>query len=110
MAAGTAIGAAASNANASNAYQSGYAAGTAQGYSTGSAQGYAAGSQQGYAPGSGNAQLAMGAIYATLPASCSTPQTVNDATFYLCGPNGNSWVQPAYGANGVYHRVVPSPY
>ena len=28
------------------------------------------------------------------------------ATYYL---NGNTWFQPAYGANGVYYTVVPAP-
>ncbi len=27
-------------------------------------------------------------------------------TYYLAG---NTWFQPAYGANGVYYRVVPAP-
>jgi len=47
----------------------------------------------------------MGAVYATLPGGCSMPQ-VNGATYYLCG---NTWFSPAYGANGVYYRVVPTP-
>jgi hypothetical protein len=28
------------------------------------------------------------------------------STDYLAG---NTWFQPAYGANGVYYRVVPAP-
>jgi hypothetical protein len=48
---------------------------------------------------------AMGAIYPTVPAGCATPN-VGGTTYYLCG---NTWFQPAYGANGVYYRVVPSP-
>jgi hypothetical protein len=71
--------------------------------------GYAAGSEQGYAAGSANAQYAMGAIYATLPSSYA-PSTAHGSTYYLCGANGNTWIQPCYGANGVYYRVVPSPY
>jgi hypothetical protein len=27
-------------------------------------------------------------------------------TYYVYG---NTWFQPAYGANGVYYRVVPTP-
>ena len=30
----------------------------------------------------------------------------NGTTYYL---SGNTWFQPAYGANGVYYRVVPTP-
>jgi len=29
------------------------------------------------------------------------------ATFYL---NGNTWFRPAYGANGVFYTVVPTPW
>jgi hypothetical protein len=47
----------------------------------------------------------MGAVYATLPAGCISPK-VSGGTYYLCG---NTWFQPAYGANGVYYRVVPAP-
>jgi len=47
----------------------------------------------------------MGAIYATLPAGCITPN-VGGQSYYLCG---NTWFQPSYGANGVYYRVVPPP-
>jgi hypothetical protein len=31
---------------------------------------------------------------------------MNGATYYVCG---NTWFSPAYGANGVYYRVVPTP-
>jgi hypothetical protein len=47
----------------------------------------------------------MGAIYATVPAGCATPN-VDGMTYYLCG---NTWFQPSHGANGVYYRVVPAP-
>ena len=30
----------------------------------------------------------------------------NGSTYYL---NGNTWFQPAFGANGVYYRVVAAP-
>jgi hypothetical protein len=42
---------------------------------------------------------------AKLPAGCITP-TVQGTTYYLCG---NTWFSAAYGANGVYYRVVPGP-
>jgi hypothetical protein len=47
----------------------------------------------------------MGQIVAALPAGCITP-TVQGTTYYLCG---NNWFSAAYGANGVYYRVVPGP-
>jgi hypothetical protein len=47
----------------------------------------------------------MGETVAVAPTNCVTP-TVGGMTYYLCG---NTWLQPAYGANGVYYRVVPSP-
>jgi len=47
----------------------------------------------------------IGAIYATPPAGCS-PTTLASTTYYLCG---NNWLQPSYGANGVFYRVVPTP-
>ena len=48
----------------------------------------------------------MGAVYATLPAGCS-PGTVNNTNYYVCG---GAWLQPGFGANGVYYRVVPVPH
>jgi len=47
----------------------------------------------------------MGAAYAALPAGCGQA-TVQTATYYVC--NG-TWFSPAFGANGVYYRVVPIP-
>jgi hypothetical protein len=47
----------------------------------------------------------MGAVYAVLPAGCSTPE-VQGKAYYLCG---NTWFSAAYGANGVYYKVVPTP-
>jgi hypothetical protein len=47
----------------------------------------------------------MGQMVAALPAGCITP-TVQGTTYYLCG---NTWFSAAYGANGVYYRVVPGP-
>ena len=51
------------------------------------------------------AAYAMGAIYATLPAG-AVVTNVYGQNYYL---SGNTWFQPAYGANGVYYRVVPPP-
>jgi hypothetical protein len=70
------------------------AAATSSAYSAGVAAGAAA-----------QPTYVMGAIYATLPAGCITPN-VQGTTYYLCG---NTWFQPTYGANGVYYTVVPAP-
>jgi hypothetical protein len=59
----------------------------------------------GVAAGAASASYSMGEIVATAPTGCATP-TVGGMTYYLCG---NTWLQPAYGANGVYYRVVPAP-
>ncbi len=48
---------------------------------------------------------AMGAITATLPHG-SMSIDKGGTTYYL---NGNTWYKPAYGANGVYYRIVPAP-
>ncbi len=79
---GAAVATEKSNAAASNAYSAGYAAGAT------------------------NTAYAMGAIYPAVPTGCVTPN-VGGASYYLCG---NTWFQAAYGANGVYYRVVPAPY
>ncbi|SBT03495.1 conserved membrane hypothetical protein [Candidatus Accumulibacter aalborgensis] len=61
----------------------------------------------GYAAGSVNtaAAYAVGVNYAALPAG-ATPIAKYGTTYYLVG---NTWFLPAYGANGVYYRVVPTP-
>ncbi len=52
------------------------------------------------------ATYVMGTNYATLPGGC-TQNSVGGSTYYLCG---TTWFQPSYGANGVYYRVVGSPW
>ena len=47
----------------------------------------------------------MGAIYPALPAGC-TQSGQGGGSYYDC--NG-TWFQAAFGANGVYYRVVPAP-
>jgi hypothetical protein len=47
----------------------------------------------------------MGMNYATLPPG-SISINKNGQTYYL---NGNTWFKPAYGANGVFYTVVPTP-
>jgi hypothetical protein len=87
--AGAAVGAAAGAAAAS----SGAAAATTGAYAAGVAAGQAA------------AMYSTGQIVATLPGGCTSAE-VQGSTYYVCG---NSWFRPAYGANGVYYTVVPTP-
>jgi hypothetical protein len=88
---GAAVGAAAASANtaaaSSNAYNAGYNSGatTTQAATT--------------------ATYSIGQLVGALPAGCITP-SVQGTTYYLCG---NTWFSAAYGANGVYYRVVPGP-
>jgi len=92
VAVGVVAGAAVASANTAAATSNAYNAGVVAG-----ATAYAV-------PVVSNA-FPIGAIYATLPAGCITPQ-VAGGTYYLCG---NTWFRPSYGANGIYYRVVPSP-
>jgi hypothetical protein len=75
----------------------GLAAGAA-GANTATADAYAAGVAAGSA-------YTIGAIYPTLPSGCAY-SPVGNASYYLCS---GTWFSPAYGANGVYYRVVPAP-
>jgi hypothetical protein len=47
----------------------------------------------------------VGQIVATLPVGCTGAQ-VQGGHYYVCG---NTWFRPAFGANGVYYTVVPTP-
>jgi hypothetical protein len=99
MAAGAAIASSNTAAATSSAYSAGVAAGsanTASAYNAGVATGYAAGASTSYM---------MGGNYATLPPGAMSINK-GGTTYYL---SGNTWFQPAYGANGVYYRVVPAP-
>jgi len=82
----------AANANAATASTNAYTAGYNAGATTSSAA-------------AATPTYAVGQIAAKLPAGCITP-TVQGTTYYLCG---NTWFSAAYGANGVYYRVVPGP-
>ncbi len=75
---------AAANANTTNAYNAGYNAAAAN----------------------ASATFVMGNVYAQLPSGCISPPVAGGATYFLCG---NTWFQPASGANGVFYRVVPAP-
>ena len=80
------------------------AAGVAVGAAVGAASAQAA-SQNAYAAGyaAGSAGYAMGAIYPTLPAGCMFRPVLGA---YECT---GVWFKPAYGANGIYYRVIPAP-
>jgi hypothetical protein len=108
MAAGAAVASANSAAATSSAYSAGVAAGSVNtAAATGAA--YNAGVVAGASgtavaiPASGT--YVAGMSYAVLPAGSMTINK-NGATYYL---NGNTWFQPAYGANGVFYKVVPAP-
>jgi len=47
-----------------------------------------------------------GTLYGALPAGCSY-RPVGSQPYYSC--TSGLWFTPAYGANGVYYRVVPAP-
>ena len=81
---GVAVGATVASANTAAATANAYNAGVAAGASS---------------------AFTMGAIYATLPAG-AVVSNVYGQNYYLVG---NTWFLPAYGANGVYYRVVPAP-
>ena len=55
--------------------------------------------------GAASATYAMGQTVAVIPVGCTSP-TLQGQVYYLCG---NTWFSPAYGANGLYYRVVPVP-
>lgn len=70
----------------------------------GAAAGAAAGVAVGAAAaGAAYAASARPASYAALPGGCAYQPY---AQAYNCGA---MWLAPAYGANGVYYRVVPAP-
>jgi hypothetical protein len=83
LAAGTALGAAAAANSNTQAYNAGVAAGAAAA-----------------------SEYAIGNVFGGLPAGC-TYKPHNGQPYYGCA-NG-AWFVPAYGANGVYYRVVAAP-
>ena len=100
VAAGAAIASSANAAATSNAYAAGVATGSANSAAA-YQSGYAAGATTTAAP----ANWVTGASYASLPAGSMAVQK-NGTTYYL---NGNTWFQPAFGANGVHYTVVAAP-
>ena len=121
MATGAAIASSANAANAANTANA-YAAGVATGSANTAAayqSGVAAGATGAAAPPpattrtttttvtttAGPASYAMGASYAALPSGAMAINK-NGQTYYLLG---NTWFQPAFGANGVHYTVVAAP-
>jgi hypothetical protein len=78
-----------------NAYYSGVAAGSA----ASSASAYNAG------VATGEAAAPVNHVYTTLPANCLY-KPVGTVNYFQCGA---MWLEPAFGANGLYYRVVPAP-
>jgi hypothetical protein len=91
LAAGTAIGATAAAASTAAATSNAYAAGVAAGAAP--------------PPPPPPPTYTIGAIYPRLPGGCAY-DPVGSAAYYNCA---GYWFSPAYGANGVYYRVVPTP-
>jgi hypothetical protein len=108
----TAVVASNNAAAANNAYAQGYNAGatnTAVATNVAVANANAAAANANAAAANAyaaaNINYTVGQVTGLLPAGCVTPQ-VNGQAYYLCG---NTWFIAAYGANGVYYRVVPTP-
>jgi len=110
---GVVVGASAASANTAAATSSAYSAGVAAG-SANTTAAYSAGVAAGAtATGAGTATTVTvvqatyvtGAIYPTVPAGAMAINK-DGTTYYL---SGNTWFKPAYGANGVYYTVVPTP-
>ena len=99
VAAGAAIGAASSSAAAANANAA------AANASAAATNANVAAANAAVATAGVVAAYQMGAVYAALPAGCGTA-TVQGTTYYVCN---DTWFSPAYGASGVYYRVVPAP-
>jgi hypothetical protein len=102
--AGAAIASSNTAAATSSAYSAGVAAGSANttaAYSAGVVAGAGAATTVVVVP----TTYVTGAIYATVPAGAVSINK-GGTTYYL---SGNTWFQPAYGANGVYYHVVPAP-
>lgn len=94
-----------SGAAAATGYIVGHAVATAQANAqtqTATANAYAAG----VATGAAISQPApvVNDVYAKLPANCQ--YIAGASAFYRCG---TTWLEPAFGANGVYYRVIPAP-
>jgi hypothetical protein len=58
-----------------------------------------------YAASAAAAYYPIGAVYSALPANCPY-QSFGGSAYYSCY---GAWFSPAYGANGMYYRVVAAP-
>jgi hypothetical protein len=87
----------------------GAAVGAAVGLAAGTAIGAAAASSSNanaYAAGvAAGSAYALGSTFAALPAHCAYAP-IGPTPYYNCS---GYWLKPAYGANGVYYTVVPTP-
>jgi hypothetical protein len=83
----------------------GAAVGAAAASSTNNQAAYAAGVQAGAASATAAANP-PGTLYGSLPAGC-TYKPIGSQAYYSC--TDGLWFMPAYGANGVYYRVVTAP-
>ena len=83
----------------------GAAVGAAAASSANNQAAYAAGVQAGAATATVAANP-PGTLYGTLPAGC-TYKPIGSQAYYSC--TDGLWFMPAYGANGVYYRVVTAP-
>ncbi|HVI89345.1 MAG TPA: hypothetical protein VM659_13650 [Dongiaceae bacterium] len=96
--------------NAGAAAATGYIAGATMGAAQANAETQAA-TANAYAAGAAADATAsapspvVNDVYAKLPANCQYIPAAN-VTYYRCGA---TWLEPAFGANGVYYRVVPAP-
>ena len=109
------------NAYGANCYNCGgwntggaVAAGMLAGAAVGAAAASSANNQAAYSAGvvlagAASATVAAnppGTLYGTLPAGC-TYKPIGSQAYYSC--TDGLWFMPAYGANGVYYRVVTAP-
>jgi hypothetical protein len=99
-AAGMMAGAALTEAANNNAYTNGYVQGEAA-----SSTAYVPPPAPPPAPSSAPA-YATNDVVSKLPKDCAYKPFPGQA-YYQCG---TTWFEPAYGANGVYYRIVPTPY
>ena len=95
--------------NTGGAVAAGLVAGAAVGAAAASSANQTAAYNAGVAAGATSASYASnppGTLYGTLPAGCAY-RPIGSQAYYSC--SDGLWFMPAYGANGVYYRVVTAP-
>jgi hypothetical protein len=95
--------------NTGGAVAAGVLAGAAVGAAAASSANNQAAYSAGVAAGAASATIAAnppGTLYGSLPAGC-TYKPIGAQAYYSC--TDGLWFMPAYGANGVYYRVVAAP-